>query len=261
MVRFFLIAGLLGGCADLHEGMQAGECLDGLDNDGNGIVDCADLGCMASPDCATEDQDTPLAGVGSDAGDSWADDTGAPAATSGSDEDAAQDSDDEWLITEDVWDDSCNRNTVELTLPSGETRVLDGWVWFRGDFGPEIIGIERGGRDTCQQVGNFGEYEGYNNRIVMYGIPDSETVVPVIPEVGGLPPEGVWAEADVATVGHSTEASGGAMSFTVMQMVPTGGLLQVEGFGPAYDDGTVGAVGDFTACYCPSGEDPDAGPQ
>ncbi|HCH63974.1 MAG: hypothetical protein CL927_17740, partial [Deltaproteobacteria bacterium] len=186
MVRYGWMICLLGGCAELHEGMQAGECLDGVDNDQNGIVDCADVGCMASPDCVPEGDSTQV-GTGTDAagsaqGSGGADDTGGASATDSSSGDSTQELDDEWVITEDVWDDSCNRNTVEISLPNGEVRVLDGWVWFRGDFGPEVIGIERGGRDTCQQVGNFGEYEGYNNRIVMYGIPDSESVVPVIPE-------------------------------------------------------------------------------
>ena len=126
---------------------------------------------------------------------------------------------------------------------------------------PEIIGISRGGKDTCQQVGNFAEYDGYNNRIVMYGLPETGAEVPLVLEDGGEPPEGVWAEADVATVGHSTEASGGELSFTVDAFSATGGLMQISGFGPEYTDGTVGELGEFIACYCPSGEDPDAGPQ
>lgn len=255
-IRWLGFVAVVGGCVDWHEGMQAGECIDGVDNDDNGIVDCADVGCMASPDCVATDGATE---AGSAAAVDEPKDTGSAGTTEPSE--VEEDEDSEWLITDEVWDDSCNRNTVQLTLPTGEVRVLDGWVWFRGDFGPELIGIERGGRDTCQQVGNFGEYTGYNNRIVMYGIPDSGAVVPVVPESGGSPPEGVWAEADVATVGHSTEANGGALSFTVVDIAPSGGLLVLDGFGPAYDDGTVGALGSITACYCPSGEDPDAGPQ
>lgn len=244
-----LFAGLAVSCGRWHEGMRVGECIDGIDNDGNDTVDCADPGCHASPDCTEAD-----ASAGDDPkpdGDGTGDD--------GSD--GASDPIDDWEITEDIWDDSCNRNAVTLTLPDGTTQVLDGWVWFRGDFGPEIIGISRDGKDTCQQVGNFAEYDGYNNRIVMYGLPETGAEVPLVLEDGGEPPEGVWAEADVATVGHSTEASGGALSFTVDAFSATGGLMQISGFGPEYTDGTVGELGEFIACYCPSGEDPDAGPQ
>jgi len=253
-----VLATLPVGCIQWHEGMKLGECTDGVDNDGNDTVDCADPGCARSPDCvdAAGTTDTPVVDTG---GEGTGDD--GSGSGSGSGTDSGDDPIDDWEITEDVWDDSCNRNAVELTLPDGSTATMDGWVWFRGDFGPEVIGITHGGRDTCLQVGNFAEYEGYNNRIVMYGLPENGDVVPLVLEDGGSPPEGVWAEADVATDGHSTEASGGELSFTVESFSSTGGLLTVSGFGPTYTDGTVGTAGSFTACYCPSGEDPDAGPQ
>ncbi len=241
--------------------MRAGECLDGQDNDDNGIVDCADPGCVRSPDCLDTDATTD-ATTGS-TGDSGDDGGGSGEGGDGSDgsTDSGTSEIDEWEITEDVWDDACNRNALTITLPDGSERILDGWVWFRGDFGPEVIGISRGGQDTCLQVGNFAEYEGYNNRIVMYGLPESGETVPLVLESGGSPPEGVWAEADVATVGHSTEANGGELTFKVEAFSATGGLMTVSGFGPTYTDGTSGQIGGFTACYCPSGEDPDAGPQ
>lgn len=41
------------------EGRSANDCRDGADNDGNGLFDCDDPGCMGSPDCPTEaDTDT-----------------------------------------------------------------------------------------------------------------------------------------------------------------------------------------------------------
>ena len=146
-IRWLGFAAVVGGCVDWHEGMQVGECIDGVDNDDNGIVDCADVGCMASPDCVATDGATE---AGSAAAVDESKDTGIAGTTEPSE--VEEDEDSEWLNTDEVWDDSCNRNTVQLTLPTGEVRVLDGWVWFRGDFGPELIGIERGGRDTCQQV-------------------------------------------------------------------------------------------------------------
>lgn len=257
-LRIVAALGLLGGCIQWHEGMRAGECLDGEDNDGNDIVDCADPGCVRSPDCVDPDAAEGTTEPDPTGGGSGTGDAGGG---SGSGTDAGDDPIDDWEITEDVWDDACNRNAVVLTLPDGGEAVLDGWVWFRGDFGPELIGITHGGRDTCLQVGNFADYEGYNNRIVMYGLPESGETVPLVLEDGGSPPEGTWAEADVATVGHSTEASGGTLEFTVETFSMSGGLMTISGFGPTYTDGTVGTLGGFTACYCPSGEDPDAGPQ
>jgi len=55
----FLLAGGLPSCADYRShkdrlttdaGSQPTEdCTDGIDNDGNGLVDCADPACQASP--------------------------------------------------------------------------------------------------------------------------------------------------------------------------------------------------------------------
>ncbi|MBJ95555.1 MAG: hypothetical protein CMP23_13920 [Rickettsiales bacterium] len=56
-----LLAALLvaAGCGpDLTEGMSAGDCTDGADNDGDGAFDCLDDGCVGSPDCAGDDDDT-----------------------------------------------------------------------------------------------------------------------------------------------------------------------------------------------------------
>ena len=39
------------------EGDEPGECSDGADNDGNGLFDCDDPGCVDSPDCDLEDPD------------------------------------------------------------------------------------------------------------------------------------------------------------------------------------------------------------
>jgi len=37
------------------EGTAPGECADGIDNDENGLLDCADPGCLNAPDCQPED--------------------------------------------------------------------------------------------------------------------------------------------------------------------------------------------------------------
>ena len=41
--------------ADNFEGDGAGECSDGVDNDGDGLTDCEDDTCEGSPDCADPD--------------------------------------------------------------------------------------------------------------------------------------------------------------------------------------------------------------
>ncbi len=39
------------GCAPDEEGLEAADCTDGIDNDGDGDVDCADEGCAGGYDC------------------------------------------------------------------------------------------------------------------------------------------------------------------------------------------------------------------
>ena len=40
-----------------YEGDEPGECADGADNDQDGLFDCADPGCVGSPDCECDDAD------------------------------------------------------------------------------------------------------------------------------------------------------------------------------------------------------------
>ncbi len=40
-----------------EEGSQTGDCIDGLDNDGDGLIDCADEGCVDKPACEETDND------------------------------------------------------------------------------------------------------------------------------------------------------------------------------------------------------------
>jgi|GEM_PF-4524883 len=54
------------------EGMNPGECINGIDDDENGLFDCDDPGCLNAPDCADtgtvheggEDTDTGMSGSG-----------------------------------------------------------------------------------------------------------------------------------------------------------------------------------------------------
>ena len=43
-------------CARGPEGTQGGDCADGADNDGNGLIDCEDNGCNADTFCADQAQ-------------------------------------------------------------------------------------------------------------------------------------------------------------------------------------------------------------
>ncbi len=60
--RHLLIALLLlalGGCtAEPHEGAEPGECRDDLDNDSDGLIDCADEDCSGAENCLGDDDDT-----------------------------------------------------------------------------------------------------------------------------------------------------------------------------------------------------------
>jgi hypothetical protein len=50
-----LLALWLGCSPTLEEGRTAGDCTDAADNDGDGIFDCDDDGCAASPECVSDD--------------------------------------------------------------------------------------------------------------------------------------------------------------------------------------------------------------
>jgi len=60
-----LLALWLGCSPTLEEGRTAGDCSDAADNDGDGIFDCDDDGCAASPECGSQDSgDTDADGDG-----------------------------------------------------------------------------------------------------------------------------------------------------------------------------------------------------
>jgi len=41
-------------CSRGPEGTEAGDCADGADNDGNGLIDCEENGCSSDPFCAEQ---------------------------------------------------------------------------------------------------------------------------------------------------------------------------------------------------------------
>lgn len=64
------------------EGLLPGECGDMLDNDGDGLFDCADPDCAAAPECSGDDDDDATAGDDDDS-------------TAGDDDDATSGDDDD----------------------------------------------------------------------------------------------------------------------------------------------------------------------
>jgi predicted secreted protein len=56
-----LLLSLLGCAADYKapEGESEGDCIDGIDNDDNGALDCLDEGCSDSPECTSTDTAAP----------------------------------------------------------------------------------------------------------------------------------------------------------------------------------------------------------
>jgi hypothetical protein len=117
--RFFLLLSALGlllvlsacgptASGDSHdpaaeEGDDPNECRDGVDNDDNGLYDCDDPGCVASPDCTGDDDDATPPGDDDDATPPGDDDDATPP---GDDDDATPPGDDD--DDDDVWFEVCN---------------------------------------------------------------------------------------------------------------------------------------------------------
>lgn len=57
------------GDSDPEEGAQAGDCLDGIDNDEDGHIDCEDQGCDGKPACESDDTGVVDTGEPDDTGD------------------------------------------------------------------------------------------------------------------------------------------------------------------------------------------------
>jgi hypothetical protein len=59
MKTIFLVPLLLCGCGASPEGANSSECLDDLDNDGDGLYDCADPDCAGSVECGASSPSVP----------------------------------------------------------------------------------------------------------------------------------------------------------------------------------------------------------
>jgi hypothetical protein len=67
---------LLGACRPA-EGTRAGHCDNGIDDDGNGYIDCQDLGCKGSTDCQAAGTGTTETGT-TETGETGTSETGSP---------------------------------------------------------------------------------------------------------------------------------------------------------------------------------------
>ena len=76
------------------EGMNAGECSDGADNDQDGLYDCEDPDCLTAPDCQGDDDDDDDDHTVDDDDDSGDDDDVVGDDDTGDDDDDAGDDDD-----------------------------------------------------------------------------------------------------------------------------------------------------------------------
>ena len=74
-----LLGGLLIACEekDRVEGTEPGDCTDSADNDGDGLFDCEDEGCIGSEDCLG-DTDVPDTGENNTVTDTGEEDTATP---------------------------------------------------------------------------------------------------------------------------------------------------------------------------------------
>ena len=58
LASLLLTMALHTGCGGKGEGAEPGDCINGLDDDGNDLIDCGDPGCTLSPDCTDEEETT-----------------------------------------------------------------------------------------------------------------------------------------------------------------------------------------------------------
>lgn len=135
MSRFPLLGTFLlvlaASCASSEsEGTSAGECIDGADNDGNGLFDCEDYACMGSPDC----------------GDDTATEEAGPDACS---------------FKIEV-DSSCQRCLSSLTGSVSNSETYDLWSFSIGAGDSESYGLDGGNLAITWRVTPTGEYYCWN---------------------------------------------------------------------------------------------------
>ncbi len=151
---FTLFAGLcfVVGCTpELDEGRNAGDCVDGADNDGDGFFDCNDPGCSESPDCEAGGDDDVVV----DDDDANPDDDDAKP----DDDDSAPDDDDDAGGSNNVLIELSDDPSLGATTPNGTSvfvfvmnpkQVTDGFPF--GEPGDRVDGTWQDGFSGEAQI-------------------------------------------------------------------------------------------------------------
>lgn len=107
-----------------QEGTGVGDCTDAADNDGDGLFDCADDGCLGAPDCTDEaDADT----------DSDAD------ADTDADTDSDTDADSDADTDTDLGKDSDSDGFTDTDESAWGTDPQDPWSWpYESSYWPDL---------------------------------------------------------------------------------------------------------------------------
>ena len=241
----FVVAALACGCGEdiPAEGVTPGSCTDGLDNDGNGVLDCEDPGCGGSPDCACEAPEAP-----DYYGYTVEDESGLP---------------DYEPVDIDI---DCNDNGVEVELGTGEMIRFTKFVWSWTDDGDEFNpdGAARlegytGDGQGCSETENLSEYEGWRMVVNFDGKPEPGNEVDIHDANSGPSGQPPPPKARAATIRISdyrpdalpgTAATDETDPFFVVNSVTTGEQMTLLQFGaPLADGGEIRTV-DLAACYC-----------
>ena len=231
----------LAGCGSATEGSVVGGCSNGLDDDGNGVLDCADASCVNAPVCAVDDEELVAADTG------MADPPGdaPPADRDGSD--TADAADTAETAPDTVVDEACNTNSMRVTLPDGQGSAdFDAFVWTLDDDELVVAGLQTGGADGCAAVTDIEAQPGYLLEIDVVGTPVAGDEYAIVFDAN----DPLQAEVRFENLGTSlAEVSSGEGSLTVVGF-DSQGTFEVSGFSTTLNGGSTILDGAFTACPC-----------
>ncbi|HCH62658.1 MAG: hypothetical protein CL927_12545 [Deltaproteobacteria bacterium] len=226
---------LLTSCGAPSEGSVVGGCANGLDDDGNGSLDCADASCVNAPVCAVEEEEP----ASTDTGLAAPPESAPPTDSGGSDTgDAAP---------QTAVDESCNANSMRVTLPEGQGSAdFDAFVWTLDDDELVVAGLQTGGEDGCTAVTDIESQPGYLLEIDVVGTPAAGDVYAIVFDAN----DPLQAEVRFENLGTSiAEVSAGEGSLTIVGFDPEG-ALEISGFSTTLNGGSTILDGSFTACPC-----------
>ena len=156
-------------CAERRsEGTDAGDCTDAADNDGDGLFDCDDEGCAASPDCTNtteSDADTDSDTDSDTDADGW----------------AGMDSEERFTYMTDV----VNPTMKELFVAFGETQFQD--FDCESCHGGDMVEVDYVMPHVLYPLSldDFPYTENENEAIVRFAVFMDEDVLPVMAELLG----------------------------------------------------------------------------